>query len=74
MKHLRKNIHTKIHEKISKTLHADCYNLRVFSLFEFLHRWLRECNCICAGGFNNYVSINQTFKARSNVRILCYRG
>ena len=35
-----------------KTLHADCYNLRVFGLCEFLYRWLSECSCTCAGGFN----------------------
>ena len=35
-----------------KTLHAECYNLRVFSLLEFLHRWLSECSCTSAFGFN----------------------
>ena len=35
-----------------KTLYADGYNLRVFGLIEFLHRWLSECTCTCAGGFN----------------------
>ena len=34
-----------------KTLHAGCYNLCVFGLLEFLHRWLSECSCTCAGGF-----------------------
>ena len=34
-----------------KTLHTSCYNLRVFGLLEFLHRWLSECSCTCAGGF-----------------------
>ena len=47
----------------------------VFGLFEFLHRWLSECSCTCAGGFNLLAeSINQTFEARSNVRILCHRA
>ena len=54
-----------------KTLHAHCYNLCVFGLLEFLHCWLSERSCTCAGGF---VSKNQTFKARSNVSILCYLG
>ena len=49
-----------------KTLHAHCYNLCVFGLLEFLHCWLSERSCTCAGGF---VSKNQTFKARSNVSI-----
>ena len=34
-----------------KTLHTSCYNLRVFGLLEFLHRWLSECSCTCARGF-----------------------
>ena len=44
-----------------KTLQAHCYNLCVFGLLEFLHCWLSERSCTCAGGF---VSKNQTFKAR----------
>ena len=49
--------------------------MHVFGLFEFLHRWLSECSCTCAGGFNLLAeSINQTFEARSNVRILCHRA
>ena len=49
--------------------------MHVFSLFEFLHRWLSECSCTCAGGFNLLAdSINQTFEAHSNVRILCHRA
>ena len=54
-----------------QTLHAHCYNLCVFGLLEFLHCWLSERSCTCAGGF---VSKNQTFKARSNVSILCNLG
>ena len=54
-----------------KTLHAHCYNLCVFGLLEFLRCWLSERSCTCAGGF---VSKNQTFKACSNVSILCYLG
>ena len=58
-----------------RTVHADCYNFNVFGLFEFLHRWLSECSCTCAGGFNLLAeSINETFEARSNVRILCHRA
>ena len=45
--------YTQIRKISSKTLHAGCYNLRVFSLLEFLHRWLSECSCTCTGGFNS---------------------
>ena len=54
-KNTRKNTpeNTRKLEKFAcKTLHAGCHNLRAFGLLEFLHRWLNECGCTCAGGFN----------------------
>ena len=39
MQNTRENT-CKLGKFVCKTLHADYYNLRVFDLLEFLHRWL----------------------------------
>ena len=53
-----------------KTLHTDYFNF----LLEFLHRWLSECSCTCAGGFVTIIIKNQTSEAGSNVSILMISG
>ena len=58
VKNTRKNTreNTRKLEKFAcKSLLAG-YNLRLFGLLEFLHRWLSECSCACAGGGFNLLA------------------
>ena len=76
MKHSCRDIHAtrentrKLGKFACKTLHADCYNLRVFGLFELLHRWLSECSCTCAGGLNMLASGLAFIKLSRHVQML----